>query len=148
MIHCQRCTPDELDTLVPLFDQYMQFYKQPSAPEKYHQYLQSRLANEDAVIYLAFDDEQRAVGFVLHYFSFSSVSQAPVIILNDLFVAPETRQQGIASALVACSQALAKERGAARISLATAADNLQAQALYEKHGFIRDQHFYHYNLSA
>ena len=45
---------EELDDLVILFDQYMVFYKQPSAPDKYHKYLHERLSNNDASVFIAY----------------------------------------------------------------------------------------------
>lgn len=137
----------DIDDLVFLFDQYMVFYKQASAPEKYKDYLLQRINDNDASIYMAWDKNGKAAGFVLNYHSFSSVSQGRTLILNDLFVAPDQRNMGIATELIACSAALAKEVGALRIDLATAKDNINAQALYEKLGFIQNTEYFSYNLS-
>lgn len=73
----KKITVENIDKLVPLFDQYMVFYKKPSAPDKYQQYLAERIRNNDATGFIAFNTHNKAVGFVLHYHAFSSSSLAP-----------------------------------------------------------------------
>ncbi|MBV1871113.1 MAG: GNAT family N-acetyltransferase [Gammaproteobacteria bacterium] len=147
-IQTNKISATQIDDVLGLFDQYMIFYKQPSAPEKYKSYLLQRLRNNEAMIYVAYNDNETPVGFVLNYQSFSSVSQGKTIILNDLFVCPRSRKKGIATQLVACSVALAKEVGAVRVNLATAKDNVSGQALYEKLGFIKDTDYFSYGFAV
>jgi len=139
---------EELDDLVMLFDQYMVFYKQPTAPNKYREYLSERLKNKEATVFIAYSSEKEPVGFVLNYHSFSSVSLGKIIVLNDLFVAPAHRKQGIANRLINCSIDLARRTGSIRVDLSTAGDNLSAQSLYEKIGFIKDAKYLAYSLAV
>jgi ribosomal protein S18 acetylase RimI-like enzyme len=143
----KKITTTELDDLVGLFDQYMVFYKQPSAPEKYRKYLAERITNNDATVFVAYSADNAPMGFVLNYHSFSSVSQGKVIVLNDLFVADEFRQKGLGKDLINSSITLAKELGAVRVDLATAKDNYFAQLLYEKIGFVKDIGYFSYSLA-
>ncbi|MBV1870345.1 MAG: GNAT family N-acetyltransferase [Gammaproteobacteria bacterium] len=147
-IQTNKISATQINDLLGLFDQYMVFYKQPSAPEKYKNYLLQRISNNEATIYVAYNDNKTPVGFVLNYQSFSSVSQGKTVILNDLFVCPKNRKKGIATQLIACSVALAKEVGAVRVNLATAKDNVSGQALYEKLGFIKDTAYFSYSFSV
>ncbi|MEW7276974.1 GNAT family N-acetyltransferase [Aquimarina sp. 2201CG1-2-11] len=144
-ITIKKVSIEELDSLVDLFNQYMIFYKQPSNKEKYKSYLNDRLKNKEATVYIALDPGNNPAGFVLNYYSFSSVSQGKIIVLNDLFVAPEYRKKGIAELLINASFGLAKEVGAIRVDLGTAKDNFTAQRLYEKIGFVRDDEFFAYS---
>lgn len=139
---------EELNDLVVLFDQYMVFYKQPSAPDKYREYLKERLAKSEATVFIAYSSENEPVGFVLNYYTFSSVSLGKVIVLNDLFVAPSYRKQGIANNLIDYSIKLAKDTDSIRVDLATAKDNISAQALYEKIGFVQGSEYFSYSLSV
>jgi ribosomal protein S18 acetylase RimI-like enzyme len=139
-------TLDELNQVTALFNQYMIFYAQPSNPNKYRAYLKERLENQEADIFIAFDEHQEAQGFVLNYTSFSSVSLGKVIVLNDLFVVPDHRQKGVANALIERVEQFAKEKGAIRVDLSTAKDNVNAQALYEKMGFKQGTNFFSYSL--
>ena len=63
----------------------------------------------------------------------------PVIFLQDLFVEPEFRQHGIASALVARVAAHAHDLGSPIVELTVRADN-PAQDFYQRHGFAHLPH--------
>lgn len=144
-MNIEKISIDKLDDLVPLFDQYMVFYKQASAPTKYRDYLKERLGNGEATVFIAYSNNE-PVGFVLNYHTFSSVSLARVIVLNDLFICASHRQQGIANKLIENVIGLAKCTHSVRIDLGTAIDNYAAQALYEKIGFIKDTEYFSYSL--
>nr|WP_283102728.1 GNAT family N-acetyltransferase [Shewanella abyssi] len=131
-----------------LFDQYMVFYKQASAPEKYRNYLNERLTQGEATVFMAYSDAKEPVGFVLNYHSFSSVALAKIMVLNDLFVSELHRKQGIANQLINSVIELAKCTDSIRVDLGTAKDNFSAQALYEKIGFVKDTEYYSYSLSV
>ncbi len=143
-----KITTENIDELVPLFDQYMVFYKKPSEPDKYRQYLAERIRNNDATGFIAFNAHNKAVGFVLHYHAFSSVSLGRVIILNDLFVSKESRKKGVAAQLIEHTITLAKTTEAVRIDLAAAIDNKVAQSLYEQMGFEKDTQYFTYRLKT
>ncbi len=138
---------EQLDDLVNLFDQYMVFYKKPSDVPRYKNYLKERLENNEAKVYIAYNEQNIPTGFVLNYFSFSSVSLGKIVVLNDLFVAKEYRKNGIAEKLIKSSFGLAKKIGAIRVDLGTAKDNFMAQKLYERIGFVQDEEFYTYSYN-
>ncbi|ACJ29082.1 Histone acetyltransferase HPA2-like acetyltransferase [Shewanella piezotolerans WP3] len=146
-MNIEKISVEQLDDLVPLFDQYMVFYKQDSAPTKYRDYLKERLSHGEATVFIAYIDNQ-PVGFVLNYHTFSSVALARVIVLNDLFISASHRKHGIANKLIENVIELAKVSHSVRIDLGTAIDNYTAQALYEKIGFVKDTEFFSYSLSV
>jgi GNAT superfamily N-acetyltransferase len=137
----------DLDNLVALFDAYRQFYKQPVDTEAAQNFIAARLLNQDAVILLACTDDT-TIGFTLLYPSFSSVAMKPIYILNDLFVIPEARKQGVARALLQAAESVTEESGAIRLTLATEHTNVTAQALYEKSGWEKDETFFHYTRNV
>jgi ribosomal protein S18 acetylase RimI-like enzyme len=138
----------DLDAATALFDQYRGFYGQASDPEAAKRFLAERLQNQDSVIFLAAQpSEPQAAGFTQLYPSFSSVSMQRIWILNDLFVAPAYRRQGLASQLMATAEQYARDTGAVRVALSTQITNSTAQALYEARGYQRDQTFYDYALA-
>jgi ribosomal protein S18 acetylase RimI-like enzyme len=55
--------------------------------------------------------------------------------LEELYVVPERRGQGLGRALLEAAMHHAKERGAAHIDLGTSEDDVAARALYESAGF-------------
>ena len=86
------------------------------------------------------------LGFTQMYPSFSSVSMQRNWILNDLFVIPEKRKQGVATALLEKAKEFAMETKAKGLRLSTGMDNHLAQRFYERLGYKRDEAFYHYYL--
>ena len=142
-----RAGKEHLDSLAALFDAYRVFYEQPSDPGKAREFLAERLGGGDSVIYLA-TGERGALGFTQLYPTFSSVSMRPMWILNDLYVVPDERKQGVARALIDRARQLAVETGAKGVILETAIDNDAAQRLYDKYGFVRDTEFHRYFLSV
>lgn len=75
-----------------------------------------------------------AAGFALFFHSFSTFLGRPGIYLEDLFVVPEHRGQGIGRALLAHLAHLAVERGCGRLEWAVLDWNSEAIAFYERLG--------------
>ncbi|MCL8000798.1 GNAT family N-acetyltransferase, partial [Brucella sp. 21LCYQ03] len=91
-----------------------------------------------------------AMGFTQLYPKFSSMRVTKNWILNDLFVDPNYRKQGIGEKLIHEAMAFARQDGATRLYLSTAVDNLTAQRLYEQVGFEKqgiDTAFYDYSIA-
>ncbi|HUY90126.1 MAG TPA: GNAT family N-acetyltransferase [Pirellulales bacterium] len=70
-----------------------------------------------------------------------------VWVLNDLFVEPGGRRQGVAERLIRRAVEFARSTGACRLTLATGVENLPAQRLYEKLGWTKDEAFIHFNFA-
>jgi GNAT superfamily N-acetyltransferase len=145
-IRVRQATVADLDLLVPLFDQYRQFYRFPSDPEGARRFLWDRFAHQESVIFLAYDGEE-AAGFTQLYPSFSSGSMARIFVLNDLFVAPASRVRGVGTALISAAAEYGRRVGAVRLVLSTELTNTTAQRLYEKTGWKRDTLFCAYQLA-
>lgn len=140
-------TIDSLEELVPLFDQYRQFYNQPADPAGARAFLSDRLRKRDSVIYLASESSGDApLGFVQLYPSFSSVAMKPLWILNDLFVSKTGRRRGVAEQLIRRAERHARESNARGLILETAVDNLPARRLYEKLGWTMESGFFTYKI--
>ncbi len=146
-MNIRQATLQDLDQLVPLFDCYRQFYEQLSDPALARSFLRERLTRDQSVIFLAFDGQQRAIGFTQLYPSFSSISAARLFILNDLFVHPDARRSGAGAALLRAAADFGRAANAVELELSTATSNQAAQALYEREGWRRDKGFYVYRLS-
>lgn len=130
----KRIALDMLDDLVPLFDAYRVFYQQKSNPEAGRQFLQTRLVNNESVIFVAYD-ENKAVGFTQLYPKYSSARITKNWILNDLFVVDSARRAGVGERLIIQACAFAREDGASFVQLSTQVENTTAQNLYKKMGF-------------
>jgi len=146
----RKATIQDLDQLTTLFDQYLVFYKKPSNIEKHKSFLKERLENNEAIVFMAFDDEikEKAIGFTLIYPTFSSVLLSKILILNDLYVDSSIRKNGTGEKLILKTVELAKELGVKLVRLRTAKNNIIAQGLYHKMGFVRDDLVYTYDLAV
>lgn len=136
----------DMDALVPLFDDYRQFYGRDSDLAAAREFLTARFNHGESVLFLA-SDARTPVGFAQLYPSFSSVSLARTLILNDLFVSPDARRKGIGTQLLTAAIDYAKSLQAVRLSLATEITNETAQALYQSSGWKRDEQFYAYHFT-
>ncbi|TLF44023.1 GNAT family N-acetyltransferase [Maribacter aurantiacus] len=141
-----KATLENLKQIVPLFDQYRVFYKQASDLKSAEIFLRERFQNKDSLIFIALS-EGVPVGFTQLYFTFSSVSLKPTLILNDLFVHPDYRGQGFGALLLKSAQQFCAEHEFKGLALETAVDN-PARRLYEKMGWEKDSHCFHYFWSA
>jgi ribosomal protein S18 acetylase RimI-like enzyme len=141
-----QATIGDLEGVSNLFNLYRVFYQQTSDLEGAKIYIEKRLESKDSVIFVV-KDQRKYVGFTQLYPTFSSISMKKAWILNDLYVDAEARKQGIGEMLLHKARDYATETSAKSISLSTAPDNYSAQRLYEKHGYVRDSQFYHYELS-
>ena len=139
----KRATLTEIEPLTKLFDLYRMFYKQESDLKGAEQYLRERISREESVAFMAFDGDQ-PLGFVQLYPSFSSVSMMRSWILNDLYVKREARGSGVGEKLLKTAIQFTKETEAKGLFLETANDNMNAQRLYEKIGFIKEENYFYY----
>jgi ribosomal protein S18 acetylase RimI-like enzyme len=134
-----------------LFDKYRVFYKQPSDIELAKNFIQTRLDNNESIIFVALVNEKsKPVGFTQLYPKYSSVRAVRNWILNDLYVDKEYRKQGIGEKLIKTAMNFAKENNAKFVELSTAVDNYAGQSLYEQIGFEKqnpETNFYSYRIS-
>jgi len=145
---CLRADHSHLVELIPLFDAYRVFYGQDSDPGRASRFLEERLTTADTVLFLARPGEGKpAAGFTHLFPMWSSVRTGRLWLLNDLFVAPTARRQGVARLLMEYALAFAREDGALGVTLSTQKSNHQAAALYRDLGFELDQEFDSYEHS-
>jgi len=145
-IEIVQATPADVGAVAPLFDAYRQFYKKPSNEEAARRFLFARLSKGESVLFFARHDGA-AAGFVHLYPVFSSTNLTRQWILNDLYVVPDSRKNGVARALMARARQFAESTQADGLMLETATDNSTAQRLYERLGWKRDEEFYRYFLA-
>jgi len=141
ILDIRKVTRDDVALVAILFDAYRVFYKQTSDLQAAFNFLEQRTSKNESVIFVATIKEE-AVGFIQLYPIFSSVSLQPAWLLNDLFVAENSRKQGVAESLLQQAKQFGLETNAAYMLLQTAADNYKAQSVYEKNGWIKTSDFF------
>lgn len=141
-----KATLNDLDPLTELFDLYRMFYQQKSDINGAKAFIKDRLSNEESVIFIALD-QNNPIGFVQLYPSFSSVNMKKTWVLNDLYVSESVRGKGFGEKLIKKALTFAGETGAKGVLLETNIENVPAQRLYEKIGFIKEKnHFYFFTI--
>jgi GNAT superfamily N-acetyltransferase len=87
---------------------------------------------------LAFDDGT-PVGLVNAIEGFSTFACQPLVNVHDVMVLPSHRGRGIAAQMFAEVEAIARERGACKLTLEVLDGNAAARTLYQRLGFTAYQ---------
>lgn len=116
-----------------LYDAYAAFYEMPmedaTAAATWAWLQDPRHELEGAI---ARDGDGRAIGLAHYRRMPSPLRGTDIGFLDDLFVDPELRGQGVGAALIAHVEAVGRESGWAKIRWITAEDNGRARALYDR----------------
>lgn len=139
---------DDLDALSVLLDDYRQFYQQQSDLKGARYFLSQRFGLGDSFILVSEEAQGTISGFVQLFPGLSTVGMNARWTLNDLYVLPEYRRQGVGRALMSAAADLAQDHGVARLVLMTQVENKRAQRLYESLGWQRNTAFYSYLLDV
>jgi GNAT superfamily N-acetyltransferase len=125
--------PEDVSAIVRLIRGLAAYERLPAAPDarrlQEHLFGSPRYAEA-----LVADQGGQVVGFALFFSTYSTFWTQPGLYLEDLYVEPEHRQQGIGTALLAGVAAIAVARGCARLEWAVLRWNAPAVALYDALG--------------
>ena len=134
----------DLNELVRLYVAYRVFYGEAAEEERATAFIRDRVTQSSARYFLAWIGNS-AIGFMHLMPSTNTLAMRPIWFLEDLYVDVSARGQGVATALVSYAEAFAHDTGAERLTLATAHDNLAAQHIYKKLGYVREEHFWYFH---
>lgn len=143
----RRASLADVADVAELFALYRVFYGQTHDVVAATSFLRARLERRESIVYIAQSEDGEALGFVQVYPTFASVELGAAWRLNDLYVLETARGQGIAALLLRAVREGAQDAGAVWIDLETARGNANAQRLYEREGYTRDDEFLHYVTS-
>jgi ribosomal protein S18 acetylase RimI-like enzyme len=156
-VSIQRASARDIPEVTRLFIAYRVFYGEAPDESRALAFIHDRisLANTQppgqfavAQYFLAWmpnAQDRKAVGFMHLIPSTNTLSMRPIWFLEDLYVDPPARRKGIATALLRHAEEFARSSGAERLTLATAHDNVAAQCVYRKLGYIREEHFWYFH---
>jgi GNAT superfamily N-acetyltransferase len=131
---------EQMDDLLPLIASYQRFYEVEEIDEERNRAFFCRfLAPSDDGMLLGAWRSDALLGYACLYWHFTSLVPAETVLMNDLYVDPAGRGQGIGRALIETSAGVARERGAHQLEWATAPDNATAQRLYDSTGAERSE---------
>ena len=143
-ITIRKATLEDLEPIAFLFDSYRVFYEKESALAEAKTFLYDRMKNKESEIFVAIDAAGTMTGFIQLFPVFSSTRMKRLWLLNDLFVHPLYRGNGISKALLYEAQKFSDETGSCGLLLDTAKTNSIGNRLYPSVGFVLDvEHNYY-----
>jgi GNAT superfamily N-acetyltransferase len=140
----RKAKKEDIQSLANLFDAYRIFYGQESDIHGAMKFLEDRISGIESQIFIAVDEKEQFTGFVQLYPLYSSTRMKRLWLLNDLFVVPEFRKQGISRQLIERAKTLCRQTKACGMMLETAKNNTTGNALYSSAGFTLDKDHNHY----
>ncbi len=135
-----------LKEVLPLIRAYQEFYEVAAIDDARNEVFFAQFGAENLFgCQFLYRLEGKVVGFATVYFTFTSTIAQKVGVMNDLYVVPGLRGQGVGRALINHCLDFALANGAFRLQWVTAVDNDVAQRLYDSlETNQRDWRFYTY----
>jgi GNAT superfamily N-acetyltransferase len=131
-------TPSDADTVARFLDAFNREFDTPTpGPEVLATRLRGLLDGGDVIALLAGDP---AVAVALLTLRPNVWFDGPVVLVDELYVAPESRGRGLGSALMVAVESLTRERGGELIEIAVDGADADAHRFYERHGYTSTEH--------
>ncbi len=125
---------DDVEQILPLMEAYCDFYEVEPDRDGLERMAHALIDLPDDQAYLLAAVDDAVIGFAACGWKWSSLRGARIVVLEDLFVAPEQRGKGIADDLITESAAVARRHGAPVLAWHTQPTNERAQAVYNRVG--------------
>jgi GNAT superfamily N-acetyltransferase len=139
--HIRAALPSDEPAWRQLWRSYCDFYEATVNEEVTARTWKRILDPDSAVMCIVAEDEGEVVGFANCVVHENTWETQPICYLEDLYVAPGARGQGVGAALIEWLRNAMRAEGWARLYWMTAADNRQARKLYDRYasadGFVR-----------
>ena len=127
--------PEDRRQLLELVRGYFAFYRVPFPSGAKVETLVDRIQQDPTLgVQLVAEEGGRLHGFASLYACLDTLIADRILVMNDLFVDPSSRNRGTGAALFDASLAYAWAHGYARLDWVTAEDNRDAQRFYDRHG--------------
>ena len=134
-LEIKQATVEDIPLILTFIHALAEYEKLPDSVSATEERLRASLfgPNPTAYALLAYHN-QKAVGYAIYFFTYSSFIALPGLYLEDLFVLPESRGEGVGRELLASLARLAIERGCARMEWAVLNWNQPAIGFYTRLG--------------
>ncbi|USU07749.1 GNAT family N-acetyltransferase [Sphingomonadaceae bacterium OTU29MARTA1] len=130
-------TPADVGTILRFVRDLAAFEREPDAVEATEETLTEALFGaQPAAEAVIAEDATGPLGFALFFHNFSTWTGRRGLYLEDLYVTPDARGQGVGTALLRHLAALALERGCGRFEWSVLDWNADAIAFYRRMGAV------------
>ena len=129
------CGPEHAEVLARLLHAFNTEFESPtpSVAELAHRFA-ALLERDDQLALLAGAES----GFAYLTLRQTPYHDGPVALLEELYVAPHLRDQGIGSALLTSAISLVRARGSVELQINVDEVDVDARRFYERHGFVNE----------
>lgn len=128
-------TLSNFELILPLIAAYQaHFGAEPDEPRNRAHFSQFLTDHSRGIQFIALDDHGKALGFATLYFPFSSVRAHIDCLMNDLFILPSARRNGVGRALIQRCHQYAEQKGYDGLHWITAKTNVSSQEFYASIG--------------
>jgi GNAT superfamily N-acetyltransferase len=133
--HVRRATPTDAEVLARLlFDFNTEFQSPTPTAEEFAVRFRRLLASPDVIVLLAGDDGPD--GFALLTLRPTPYFDGPLAQLEELYVRPHLRDQGLGTALLEAAIRLVGDRDAGEVHINVDEVDTDTRRFYERHGFV------------
>jgi GNAT superfamily N-acetyltransferase len=142
-------TTDDVGTLVELVQELAEYERSPGSVELVPEQLHAVLFGDSPTVFAHVAEEDgQIVGMAIWFLNFSTWTGRNGIYLEDLYVRPAARAQGIGRALIAELAAIAHRSGYGRVEWAVLNWNETALRFYRSLGAVPLDEWTGYRLSG
>ncbi|HEX8264804.1 MAG TPA: GNAT family N-acetyltransferase [Pyrinomonadaceae bacterium] len=149
-IRVKSATKRDVPQIIQLIREFAEYEKLLEFCEATEEKLRAAMFGERPCVegLVAFDAENKGIGYALFYENFASFRGQRGVYLEDLYVVPEMRKAGVGLALMKYLAKLAKERGCERMDWQVLTWNEPAIRFYELLGAEIDESERHWKLTG
>ena len=123
----------DLGDLLPMLRAYCDFYEVAPPDADLEALARALIADpeREGLQLIARGEEGKPLGFATLYWTWQTLTAGRAAVMNDLFVHPQARGNGIGRALIEECRRRAREHGCPELVWETAPDNEAGQHLYD-----------------
>lgn len=129
----------DLERLFELLFAQFEEHRIPIAPPKLRRAIEGPLRGAARGLFLLAHVDNEAVGVAYLTFTWTLEHGGKSAWLEELYVRPKQRQQGVGQAMLDAVCRIAKEQGCAAVDLEVEASQARAEHLYQRAGFRSHQ---------
>jgi len=128
-------TPDDIDRLLPLMQDFYSFERLPFDQEQLRRLLSELMADANLGRLILFELSDELIGYMVLGFGFSLEFHGRDCLIDEFYVRPQHRSQGIGNAAVAFALELCRNVGIRAVHLEADHFNVRGHEFYLRLGF-------------